>query len=84
MAVFLGGAPARFVEEHEENVAFLFCVDVVELFVEVIELEQAFGNKVVFDALVLKVSVHGFNECKIVESETHELVRSLVLIKSYD
>ena len=50
--------PACLVEEHVEDVPLLFGIDRVKLLVKVAELEEAFGHKVVLDALVLEVTVH--------------------------
>ena len=58
MAVLLGRAPTCLVEKHVENVPLLFGIDRVKLLVKVAELEEAFGHKVVLDALVLEVTVH--------------------------
>ncbi len=84
MAVLLGGTPACLVEKHVEDVSLLFGVDRVQLLIKVAELEKALGHEVVLDALVLEVSIHGFDQFEIVERETHQLIRSLVLVEGHD
>lgn len=84
MTVFLCWTPTRFVEEHEEDVAFLPCVNVHEWLVEVAELKEALRHEVVFDTLVLKVSVHGLDELEIGKCEANQLVRCLVLVEGHD
>ena len=61
MTVLFVGTPACLVEEHVEDVPLLFGIDSVELLVEVAELQEALGHEVVFDALVLEVTVHSFD-----------------------
>ena len=83
VAVLLCWAPTRLVEEHEEDIPLLLRVNVSQGLVEVVELEQALRHEVVFDTLVLKVSVHSFDELQVCKSEAHQLVRCLVLVKSH-
>ena len=61
MTVLFVWTPACLVEEHVEDVPLLFGIDSVELLVEVAELQEALGHEVVFDALVLEVTVHSFD-----------------------
>lgn len=83
VAVLLGWTPTCLVEEHIKHVPLLALVDVVESLVQVAELEEALRDKVVLDALVLKVAVHGLYELQVGEREAYELVRCLVLVESY-
>ena len=62
MAVLLGRAPTRLVEEHVKNVPLLFGIDRVQLLVQVAELEEALRHEVVLDALVLEVTIHGLDQ----------------------
>ena len=83
MTVFLGRAPARLVIEHEEDVAFFFGIDIIEVLVHVTELKQAFWDEIVLDALILKVPIHDFDEIQVRKSEAVELVGSFVLIEGH-
>ena len=62
MAVFFVRTPACLVEEHVEDVPLLFGINRVKLLVEIAELEETLGHEVVFDALVLEVTVHGLDQ----------------------
>ena len=84
VTVLLSWAPTSFVIEHKEDVAFLFCVNLVKALVQEVELEKALGNEVILDALVLEVSVHSLDELQVVQGETNQLVGRLVLVKSDD
>ena len=61
MAILFVWTPACLVEEHVEDVPLLFGINRVKLLVKVAELEKALGHEVVLDALVLEVTVHGFD-----------------------
>lgn len=69
MAVFLSRAPACLVVEHEKDVAFFLCIDIIQSLVHVTELEQALRHKVILDALILKVPIHHFNEIQVRKCE---------------
>ena len=58
MAVLLGRAPTCLVEKHVEDVSLLFCVDRVQLLIQVTKLKEALRHEVILDALVLKIAVH--------------------------
>ena len=62
MAILFGGAPTCLVEEHVEDIPLLFGINRVKLLVEIAELEETLGHEVVFDALVLEVTVHGLDQ----------------------
>lgn len=62
MAILLGWTPARLVKEHEKDVPLLLRIDLDQWLVQVGELKEALRHKVVLDTLVLKVSVHGFDQ----------------------
>ncbi len=83
MAVFLCWTPTRFVVKHEEYVALFLCVDIVQLLVQIAELQETRGHEVIFDALILEVSVHSLDEFEITEIETNQLVRGLILVKRH-
>ncbi len=70
MAVFLCWTPTRFVEKHEKDVALLLCIDLVQLLVQIAKLKETRWHEVIFDALVLEVSVHSLNEFEITQIET--------------
>ena len=71
MAVFLCWTPTRFVIEHEEDVALFLCINLVQLLVEIAKLQKTRGHEVIFDALVLEVSIHRLNEFEIAQIETN-------------
>lgn len=77
-------APARFVEEHEENVSLLLRVNLIESLIEAVELEKALRHEVILDALVLEVAIHCLDELQVSQSETNQLIRRFVLIESDD
>lgn len=84
MAVLFRRAPASLVIEHEEDVAFFFRIYIIQSLVHVTELKEALRHKVVFDALVLEVMVHDFNEIQIGKCEAVQLVGCFVLVKGDD
>ena len=61
MRVFFGWAPTCLVVEHEEDVAFLLIIDVMEVFIQIIKCQETVRNKVVFDAFVLEVPINRLN-----------------------
>ena len=61
VAVLLIWTPTCLVEEHVKHVALLTQINFVQLLVQVVEFEQAWGHEIVLDALVLKVAIHGLN-----------------------
>ena len=84
MTIFFVWTPACFVEKHVEDIPLLFGIDSVELLVKVTELQEALGHEVVFDALVLEVTVHGFYQFKVCQCKAHKLIRCFVLVESHD
>ena len=58
MAILFCWTPTCFIEKHEEDVALLTSVDLIQFLIEIAELEQTFGHVVILDALVLKIAVH--------------------------
>ena len=81
VAVLFIWAPASLVEEHEEDVALLLGLDIVQPPIQIAELQQALWHKVILDALVLEVSVHCFYQLEVGKCEADELIRRLVLIQ---
>ena len=81
VAVFFIWAPASLVEEHEEDVALLLGLDIVQPPIQIAELQQALWHKVILDALVLEVSVHCFYQLEVGKCEADELIWRLVLIQ---
>ena len=71
MAVLFSWTPARFVEEHKEDVALLFVVNLVQPLIQATELKEAPGDKVIFDALVLEVAVHGLYQLQVGQSKIY-------------
>ena len=65
MAVLFGWTPACLVEEHIKHVSLLALIDIIQPLVKVVELQQALGNEVVLDALVLEVAIHGLYELQV-------------------
>ena len=61
MGILLGRTPACLVVEHEEDVAFLLIIDVMEVFIQIIKCQETVRNKVVFDAFVLEVPINRLN-----------------------
>jgi hypothetical protein len=82
MTVLFRWTPARFVEEHEEDVSLLFRIDFVKLLVQTIEMKEALGHEVILNALVLKVSIHGLNELQVRKRETDQFIWCFILIQS--
>ena len=58
MAVLLRLAPTRLIVKHVEDVALLSLINLIQSLVQVAEFEQTWWYKVIFDALVLKVTIH--------------------------
>ena len=81
MAVFFCWTPTRFVEEHEEDVALLASVDLIQFLVETGELKQTLGHKVILDALVLKIAVHRLDKLQVGQRETDQFIRGFILIQ---
>ena len=80
MRVLLGRTPTCLVVEHEEDVALLSVIEVMEILVQVIECQETVGNKIVFYAFVLEVPVNRLNVLQVLEREWDQLVWLLVLI----
>ena len=74
VAVLFIWAPASLVEEHEEDVALLLGLDVVQPTIQIAELQQALRHEVVLDALVLEVSVHCFYQLEVGKREADQLI----------
>ena len=81
MAILFGGAPTCLVEEHVEDVALLSLIDVIEVLVQIVELEEAIWDKVVFDTLVLKITIHYFDELQVRQCEADQLIGGLILVE---
>lgn len=84
MAILFVRTPTCLIEEHVKDVPLFFGIDRVKLLVKIAKLEETLRNEVVFDALVLKVTVHSLDQFKVCQSEAHKLIRSLVLVESHD
>ena len=84
MAILFVRTPTCLIEEHVKYVPLLFSIDCIKFLVKIAKLEETLGNEVVFDALVLKVTVHGLDQFKVCQGEAHKLIRSLVLVESHD
>lgn len=62
VAVFLSWTPAGFVVKHEEDITLFLRVNFCQPLVHRVELQEALGDEIILNTLVLEVSVHGFDE----------------------
>ena len=56
-------------------------VGVIEVLVQIVELEEAIRHKVVFDTLVLKITIHYFDELQVCQCEADQLIGGLILVE---
>ena len=80
MGILLGRTPACLVVEHEEDVAFFFVVEIIEVLVQVVKCQEAIRNEIIFDAFVLKVSIYRLNVFEVLKSKWNKLIRLFVLV----
>ena len=70
--------------EHEKYVPLFLVVKLIEILFEEVEVKQTVGHEIIFDALILKVSVDSLYVFQVFESELQQLVRRFILVVCND
>ena len=70
--------------EHEKYVPLFLVVKLIEILFEEVEVKQTVGHEIIFDALILKVSVDSLYVFKVFECELQQLVRRFILVVCND
>ena len=70
--------------EHEKYVPLFLVVKLIEILFEEVEVQQTVRHEIVFDALILKVSVDSLYVFQVFECELQQLVWRFVLVVCND
>ena len=70
--------------EHEKYVPLFLVIKLIEILFEKVEVQQTVWYKIIFDALILKVSVDSLYVFQVFECELQQLVWRFVLVVCND